>query len=166
MASLRSGQKSKVRDLDEEGLYNINIPTQQGDLALNVQDDEGELWIYDPRNPDHTYAVVYYGSRTGVARMIADHAPKLAREVRRAGAKKVAYWTSLEVQADARKKGLGRAFVRHVLAELQERGVEFVVLLAHNSDGFWCRMGFEYIEGGEWFMPAMALRLARREAVR
>lgn len=128
---------------------------------LEISDIDGELWIYDPLDQDRTYAVVYYGKRAPVSRLIAKDDPVLARSVQRAAAKTVAYWSSIELASKERKRGIGRAFAEGIMKQLAARGVEVVFLLAHDSSGFWRKLGFERATGGEFFMPAMARDLRK-----
>jgi hypothetical protein len=128
---------------------------------LEISDIDGELWVYDPLDQDRTYAVVYYGKRALVSRQIAKDDPVLARSVQRAPAKTVAYWSSIELASKERKRGIGRAFAEGIMKQLAALGVEVVFLLAHDSSGFWRKLGFERITGGAFFMPAMARDLRK-----
>lgn len=65
---------------------------------------------------------------------------------------------SVAVAAEARGRGLGRALVAAVLAELEAQGAREVYLLTLSAAGFFARLGFVPVARGEVPAPVLAAR--------
>lgn len=124
---------------------------------LVVDDHAGEMYVYDRNNQDETGSVTYYGTPAWVATRVGDIYE--AQYIKQLDATKVAYLAIIDVAQSERRRGFGRAFVAHIEAQLKSRGVELVVLLAHESEPFWRRVGYSTVDYDEDGQPVMVKQL-------
>lgn len=133
------------------GLFGVSVDD------LVVDDYAGELYVYDRNNQDETGSVTYYGTPAWVAKRMGDVYE--AQYVRQLNAAKVAYLAIIDVAESERRRGFGRAFVAYIEGLLRSRGVELVVLLAHESEPFWRRVGYNTVDYDEDGQPMMVKQL-------
>jgi GNAT superfamily N-acetyltransferase len=133
------------------GLLSVTI------ADLVVDDHAGELYVYDRNNQDETGSVTYYGTPAWVAKRVGGVYE--AQYIKQLDADKVAYLAIIDVAVSERRRGFGRAFVAHIEGLLRSRGVELVVLLAHESEPFWRRVRYNTADYDEDGQPVMVKQL-------
>lgn len=128
-------------------------------------DEEGGLYLQRSDDSDDAYAVAYYGTIKEVQRDLIDKGwqqrdiSDIVRDAERRSAKRIGYFSSIEVQS-ARGLGLGWRMAARMLEELQARGCTVVYLHAdRRALTFWERQGFSYLTSRLVVLPVMFKQL-------